>query len=136
MEEESKPHWFRDCSVCECEYLLPVCPHTAAKCLQGHDVDVDPSDCDCFDNRELLEYPCNCEYCLRAAGYELPPLSKGPTMLHWAAVFLVIAMIAAIFGFGGIAAAAAAIGKTLFILFIILAFVAFVVGRNNDDSCC
>ena len=43
--EESKPHWYRDCLV------------------------VDTNDCDCFNNRELLEYPCNCKYCLEAAGY-------------------------------------------------------------------
>jgi uncharacterized membrane protein YtjA (UPF0391 family) len=53
-----------------------------------------------------------------------------PTMLHWAAVFLVIALIAALFGFGGIAAGAAGIAKVLFVLFIILALVAFVVGRR------
>jgi uncharacterized membrane protein YtjA (UPF0391 family) len=53
-----------------------------------------------------------------------------PTMLHWAAVFLVIALIAALFGFGGIAAGAASIAKVLFVLFIILALVAFVVGRR------
>jgi uncharacterized membrane protein YtjA (UPF0391 family) len=52
------------------------------------------------------------------------------TMLHWAAVFLVIALIAALFGFGGIAAGAAGIAKVLFVLFIILALVAFVVGRR------
>jgi uncharacterized membrane protein YtjA (UPF0391 family) len=51
-------------------------------------------------------------------------------MLHWAAVFLVIALIAALFGFGGIAAGAASIAKVLFVLFIILALVAFVVGRR------
>lgn len=135
MEEESKPHWFRDCLVCGCEYLLPVCPHTTTKCQSGHDVDVDTSECDCFDNRELLEYPCNCKYCLRAAGYELSPI-KGSSMLHWAAVFFVIALVAALFGFGGIiAAGAAAIAKVLFILFIILALVSFIMGRNND-SCC
>ena len=56
--------------------------------------------------------------------------TSGGTMLHWAAVFLVIALIAALFGFGGIAAGAASIAKVLFVLFIILALVAFVVGRR------
>lgn len=51
-------------------------------------------------------------------------------MLHWAAVFLVIALVAALFGFGGIAAGAASIAKVLFVLFIILALVAFIVGRR------
>jgi uncharacterized membrane protein YtjA (UPF0391 family) len=44
-------------------------------------------------------------------------------MLHYALVFLVIALIAAVFGFGGVAVAAAGITKILFFLFII----AFVV---------
>jgi hypothetical protein len=63
MEEESRLHWFRDCLVCEKDFLLPVCPHTVTKCPSGHDVVIDTSECDCNDNRELLEYPCNCKYC-------------------------------------------------------------------------
>ncbi|MEY4550599.1 MAG: hypothetical protein RL685_6794 [Pseudomonadota bacterium] len=59
-----------------------------------------------------------------------PSFISGGTMLHWAAVFLVIALVAALFGFGGIAAGAAGIAKVLFVLFIILALVAFVVGRR------
>jgi uncharacterized membrane protein YtjA (UPF0391 family) len=56
--------------------------------------------------------------------------TSGGTMLHWAAVFFVIALIAALFGFGGIAAGAAGIAKMLFVLFIILALIAFIVGRR------
>ena len=41
-------------------------------------------------------------------------------MLHYAVVFLVIALIAAVFGFGGIAASAVGIAKILFIVFAIL----------------
>jgi uncharacterized membrane protein YtjA (UPF0391 family) len=55
---------------------------------------------------------------------------SGGVMLHWAAVFFVIALIAALFGFGGIAAGAASIAKVLFVLFIILAIVALVMGRR------
>ena len=40
-------------------------------------------------------------------------------MLHYAVVFLVIALIAALFGFGGIAAGAAGIAKILFVIFLI-----------------
>jgi uncharacterized membrane protein YtjA (UPF0391 family) len=54
----------------------------------------------------------------------------GGVMLHWAAVFFVIALIAALFGFGGIAAGAASIAKVLFVLFIILAIVALIMGRR------
>lgn len=49
-------------------------------------------------------------------------------MLHYAVVFLVIALIAAIFGFGGIAASAVGIAKVLFVVFLIMAAVAFLFG--------
>lgn len=49
-------------------------------------------------------------------------------MLHYAIVFLVIALVAALFGFGGIAASAVGIAKILFFVFIVLAVVSFVVG--------
>lgn len=49
-------------------------------------------------------------------------------MLHYAAVFLVIALIAALFGFGGIAAGAVEIAKILFFIFLILFVVSLVVG--------
>ncbi|HVE52266.1 MAG TPA: DUF1328 family protein [Ramlibacter sp.] len=48
-------------------------------------------------------------------------------MLHYAVVFLVIALIAAVLGFGGIAAGAATIAKMLFFVFIALAATAFVI---------
>ena len=49
-------------------------------------------------------------------------------MLHYAIIFLVIALVAALFGFGGIAASAVGIAKILFFVFIVLAVVSFVVG--------
>ena len=52
-------------------------------------------------------------------------------MLHYALVFLVIALIAAVFGFGGIAASAVGIAKILFFIFIVLAVIAFVFGRGK-----
>src|SRR6202043_656478 len=56
-------------------------------------------------------------------------------MLHYAAVFLVIALIAAVFGFGGIAAGAAGITKTLFVVFLIGAFVTFSLkGRGRISA--
>ena len=48
-------------------------------------------------------------------------------MLHYAAVFLVIALLAAVFGFGGVAAGAAGIAKALFYIFVAMAVVAFVL---------
>jgi uncharacterized membrane protein YtjA (UPF0391 family) len=49
-------------------------------------------------------------------------------MLHYAVVFLVIALIAALFGFGGIASSAVGIAQVLFFIFLVLAVVGFVVG--------
>ena len=49
-------------------------------------------------------------------------------MLYYAAVFLVIALIAALFGFGGIAAGAVGIAKILFFVFVLLFVVSLVMG--------
>lgn len=49
-------------------------------------------------------------------------------MLHYAVVFLVIALIAAVFGFGGIAASAVGIAKVLFVVFLLMAVVTFLLG--------
>jgi uncharacterized membrane protein YtjA (UPF0391 family) len=55
---------------------------------------------------------------------------KGKTMLHWAAIFFVIAIVAAIFGFGGIAASATGIAKILFVVFLVLAGLSLLFGRR------
>jgi uncharacterized membrane protein YtjA (UPF0391 family) len=52
-------------------------------------------------------------------------------MLHYAIVFLVIALIAAVLGFGGIAGAAAGIAKILFVVFLILFVVSLIMGRRR-----
>lgn len=49
-------------------------------------------------------------------------------MLHYAVVFLIIALVAALFGFGGLAASAAGIAQILFVVFLILAVVGFLLG--------
>ncbi|MBA3647991.1 MAG: DUF1328 domain-containing protein [Chitinophagales bacterium] len=41
-------------------------------------------------------------------------------MLKWAAIFLVIAIVAGIFGFTGVEQGAASIAKVLFFVFIVL----------------
>jgi len=55
-------------------------------------------------------------------------------MLRWAAIFLVVAIIAAVLGFGGIAGAATDIAKFLFFLFIaifvMILLLAIFVGRK------
>jgi len=55
-------------------------------------------------------------------------LQEPPTMLHYAVVFFIIALVAALFGFGGIAASAAGIAKVLFLVFVIMAVVTFIAG--------
>ena len=52
-------------------------------------------------------------------------------MLHYAVVFLVIALIAAVLGFGGIAAGAAGIAKLLAFVFVAMAIAAFVVSLSR-----
>ena len=52
-------------------------------------------------------------------------------MLHYAIVFLVIALIAALFGFGGIAAGAVEIARILFFVFLIMAVVAFIISLGR-----
>ncbi|HSW04596.1 DUF1328 domain-containing protein [Aquabacterium sp.] len=49
-------------------------------------------------------------------------------MLHYAAVFLVIALVAALFGFGGVAVGAAGIAKVLFFIFLIGFLVSLIAG--------
>ena len=49
-------------------------------------------------------------------------------MLHYALVFLVIALIAAVFGFGGIASGAMGFAKILFFVFVVMAIVTCVLG--------
>jgi uncharacterized membrane protein YtjA (UPF0391 family) len=50
-------------------------------------------------------------------------------MLHWALVFLVIALVAALFGFTGIYVAAVDIARILFFVFLILFLVSLIAGR-------
>jgi uncharacterized membrane protein YtjA (UPF0391 family) len=53
------------------------------------------------------------------------------TMLHYAVVFFIIALIAAVFGFGGIAAGAAGIAKVLFVVFLVVAVATLLLGRRS-----
>jgi uncharacterized membrane protein YtjA (UPF0391 family) len=62
---------------------------------------------------------------------ETVPLQRGAIMLHYAAVFFVIALIAAVFGFGGIAVGAAGIAKILFIVFLIGAVITFLMSMGR-----
>jgi uncharacterized membrane protein YtjA (UPF0391 family) len=51
-------------------------------------------------------------------------------MIYWAAVFLVIGLVAALLGFTGVAGMSMNIAWILFIVGLILAVVFFVMGRR------
>jgi len=50
------------------------------------------------------------------------------SLLGWALVFLILAIIAAIFGFGVVAAAATGIAKILFFIFIVVFVITLIMG--------
>jgi uncharacterized membrane protein YtjA (UPF0391 family) len=52
-------------------------------------------------------------------------------MLHYAWVFLVIALIAAVLGFGVVAGTAATIAKFCFVAFLVIFVVSFLMGRRT-----
>jgi uncharacterized membrane protein YtjA (UPF0391 family) len=54
-------------------------------------------------------------------------------MLRWAAIFLVIALVAGALGFFGLESTAASIAKVLFFAFLIVALVSFLFGRRATD---
>ena len=49
-------------------------------------------------------------------------------MFYWAAVMLLIALVAAAFGFGGIASSAVGFAKIIFFVAIVVALVSFALG--------
>ena len=52
-------------------------------------------------------------------------------MLYWAAVFLIIALVAAFLGFAGVATAAAGIAQILFYIFLVIFLVTPIVGTRS-----
>src|SRR5215469_13558820 len=48
------------------------------------------------------------------------------SMLYWAVVFFVVAVIAAVLGFSGIALAAAGVAKILFVIFLVLFLISII----------
>jgi len=59
------------------------------------------------------------------------PIGRGEViMFYWAAVFLVIGLVALLFGFGGIAGMSMNIAWILFVIGIVLAIIFMVLGRR------
>jgi len=52
-------------------------------------------------------------------------------MLHYALLFLVVALIAGVLGFGFVAGTAAMIAKVLFVVFLVLFLISFISGRKG-----
>ena len=52
-------------------------------------------------------------------------------MLHYAVVFLILALIAGLLGFTGIAGASIGIAKILFFVFIVLFVASFIANRRG-----
>jgi uncharacterized membrane protein YtjA (UPF0391 family) len=52
-------------------------------------------------------------------------------MLHYALVFLIVALIAGVLGFGFIAGTAALIAKICFLVFLVLFLISFFSGRRG-----
>lgn len=53
-------------------------------------------------------------------------------MLYWAAIFLIIAMVATVFGFGGVASAAVSIAQMLLFVFLVLFVIAIFAGLLRE----
>ena len=58
---------------------------------------------------------------------KVPTMFEIGNLLHWALIFLVVALIAAFLGFGGVAGTAMAGAKLIFWVAIALAILAFIV---------
>jgi uncharacterized membrane protein YtjA (UPF0391 family) len=58
----------------------------------------------------------------------------GASMLYWAIMFLIIALVAAFLGFAGVATAAAGIAKILFYVFLIMFLVSLIVGVSRRGT--
>jgi uncharacterized membrane protein YtjA (UPF0391 family) len=54
------------------------------------------------------------------------------SMLRWAVIFLVIALVAAVFGCSGIAAGAAEVAKLLVFLFSVMCGILFILGMAAE----
>lgn len=62
--------------------------------------------------------------------HELHTARVERTLVYWAAVFFVIALLSAFLGFGGLSATAEGISKILFFVFLVLAVVSFIFARR------
>ena len=57
-------------------------------------------------------------------------IQGGSIMLHWAAIFLIIGLVAAFLGVSGVAGTATYIAYALFVIFVVVAIISFVMGKR------
>jgi uncharacterized membrane protein YtjA (UPF0391 family) len=63
-----------------------------------------------------------------AGAAETGEFSGGGSVLHYALVFFLVAIVAAVLGFGGVSVASAGIAKILFYMFLVIFLVTLVMG--------
>jgi uncharacterized membrane protein YtjA (UPF0391 family) len=59
---------------------------------------------------------------------------KESSMLYWALMFLVIALLAGLFGFGGIASTATGMAQILFVIALVLFVISLFAGFLRRNS--
>jgi uncharacterized membrane protein YtjA (UPF0391 family) len=65
---------------------------------------------------------------------KIAKIARRLTMLYWALMFLVIALLAGLFGFGGIASTATGMAQILFVIALILFVVSLFAGFLRRNS--
>ena len=53
-------------------------------------------------------------------------------MLHYALIFIIVALVAALLGFGALAGTAAYIAKILFFVFLVLFVISLITGKKRN----
>jgi len=61
----------------------------------------------------------------------LHPARDPSTMLRWAIIFAVLALVAGVLGFGGLAGDFSYIAKILLLIFVVLVVVSLIFGRGS-----
>src|SRR4051794_24027681 len=80
---------------------------------------------------ELLSKSIRHSFCCKGALRSSAPPGEEDLMLHYALVFLVVALIAGVLGASGVAAVATNIAYVLFVIAIVLFLVHLLSGRRS-----
>jgi uncharacterized membrane protein YtjA (UPF0391 family) len=99
-------------------------PFSFLRCRRSQDAGVHP-----WCNRRAERAAAACTARRLPTAWQLAEQSEA-FMLYWAAVFLVIALVAGVLGLGGVAVISKEIAWILFIVGLVLAVIAFFMGRR------